>query len=473
MTPDDQPERTISESKTFIGLGLPEHPDKRLNRRQVSIQMAFAGAAGSQATIPDALVSSAKSEGFYRFVRNNRVDVSEILRPHADAVFAEEIAGTTLVIHDTTSIHQATAENAEDVYTIGPNLKGYLTHVALVVDEVDCMPIGVAHAEVVERTGDEGYEAGRWLRAVSSVAKRTRSREGVVHVCDREGDSYPLMAHIRNQGEDFVIRQSQDRNIQQVGTDDSAMVMSKAFANADPWGSIQVHTPSRIRNNPRPKEKKRTDRTERDAVLQIRVIELNIQRPKRTKTELPRELKVWVVRALETSPPTEEDPIDWWILTSLPVRDMTDAARVMRIYKARWLIEELFKALKTGLAFGETRFESRATSSRALALMLPIAAGLLRLRAFARLRPDSPATVILDNSQVDFLASVDRRLPASPTAADVMKSIARLGGFLKQNKVAGWLVLGRGYVRFITACAGWKLAKGIPLSAIEEAVIEM
>ena len=38
--------------------------------------------------------------------------------------------------------------------------------------------------------------------------------------------------------------------------------------------------------------------------------------------------------------------------------------------------------------------------------------------------------------------------PKKPTAGDVLLAIARLGGFLKSNKVAGWQVLGRGFEDF-------------------------
>lgn len=46
-----------------------------------------------------------------------------------------------------------------------------------------------------------------------------------------------------------------------------------------------------------------------------------------------------------------------------------------------------------------------------------------------------------------------------------MFAIARLGGFLKQNKVPGWQVLGRGLLRFNDMYRGYLIASRGPAPA--------
>src|SRR5260370_1070439 len=63
----------------------------------------------------------------------------------------------------------------------------------------------------------------------------------------------------------------------------------------------------------------------------------------------PQPMAEWVVWARGANPPPRvKEPIDWVLLTSLPVRDLEGAMEVIGSYEKRWLIEEWHKALKTG-----------------------------------------------------------------------------------------------------------------------------
>ncbi len=45
--------------------------------------------------------------------------------------------------------------------------------------------------------------------------------------------------------------------------------------------------------------------------------------------------------------PTGETPVEWFLLTNLPVDTPDEIAFVVDCYRGRWTIEEYFKALKT------------------------------------------------------------------------------------------------------------------------------
>ena len=61
---------------------------------------------------------------------------------------------------------------------------------------------------------------------------------------------------------------------------------------------------------------------------------------------------------------------------------------------------------------------------------------------------DRDAAEVLSSDQLAVLAITEkqrgRTFPQSPTVADAMLAVARPGGFIMSNQVAGWQVLGRG-----------------------------
>ncbi len=122
---------------------------------------------------------------------------------------------------------------------------------------------------------------------------------------------------------------------------------------------------------------------------------------------------------------------------------------IVDAYRARWLIEEWFKSLKTGCAYQQRQLESLDALLVAFGLLAPIATRLLALRWLGRNNPDRHATDVLDDDEIACLRVMERQkrrtLPKRPTVGDVLLAIARLGGFLKRNKVPGWQVIGRGY----------------------------
>ncbi len=161
----------------------------------------------------------------------------------------------------------------------------------------------------------------------------------------------------------------------------------------------------------------------------------------------------------EIDPPTDEEPVEWLLITTEPIDSEDNVLKVVDCYRGRWRIEELFKALKTGCAFEKRQLESRQTLLNALAIFVPIAWNLLRLRTAARSQESTPARLILDPDQIAVLRKAsDAPLPTALTARDAMLAIARLGGHLRSNGDPGWAVLGRGYQDLLMMVAGYRLA---------------
>lgn len=80
------------------------------------------------------------------------------------------------------------------------------------------------------------------------------------------------------------------------------------------------------------------------------------------------------------------------LFTSEPVNTLAEATAVVDHYRARWVIEEYFKALKTGCAFERRQLTSFDGLTRALGVFVPIAWRLLVLRTRASTKSETGQT---------------------------------------------------------------------------------
>ena len=61
------------------------------------------------------------------------------------------------------------------------------------------------------------------------------------------------------------------------------------------------------------------------------------------------------IHALELDPPTDRPPIDWKLVTNLPVTDLAGAVEKLDWYALRWKVEVFHKVMKSGCRAEESR----------------------------------------------------------------------------------------------------------------------
>jgi IS4 transposase len=168
-----------------------------------------------------------------------------------------------------------------------------------------------------------------------------------------------------------------------------------------------------------------------------------------------------VIHVFERKPPKGEPAVEWFLLTNLPANTPDEIAFAIDCYRSRWMIEEYFKALKTGCQFEKRQLESAHSLLNALAIFAPIAWRLLLLRHLARTNRQAPASAALTNQQLEVLCAVAKKpFPKRATARDALLAVAALGGHLKNNGDPGWLVLGRGMHDLLLLELGWRARDG-------------
>src|SRR5437588_874382 len=80
------------------------------------------------------------------------------------------------------------------------------------------------------------------------------------------------------------------------------------------------------------------------AVVRLAAAPVRWHGPKNARGEHGQEpLPVWVVYAGEVDPPAGRQPVEWVLLTDVPVRTYEDLVERVGWYEARWLVEELHK----------------------------------------------------------------------------------------------------------------------------------
>lgn len=450
--------------------------DPRRSRRLARVAAKLAAAPTS--SIPHALEGDAEVQAAYRLVNNHRVTFEAVLTPHIEATVedAREVR-EILLVHDTTDCSFPTLD-PEEIGYLQTGKAGFRLHFTLALDwERWRRPLGVIHAEPVFRTkrrrrkpgkvsgaetvGRADSEFGRWWRGLKNSADRLAGCERVVHVADRESDSYELMSQALDAKQGFIFRVRVDRrsrNAAVPGPDWSTV--KEIAAGCEGILEREVALSRRKKKSAPGMNKAHPPRKARMATLQFSATAVVIPRPRYLHDPVPATLQLNLVRVVELDSPDGEPPVEWLLYTTLPINTKEQVADIVDKYRARWTIEEFNAALKTGCAYEEREFESRDALLVMLAMSLPIASELLWLRSRARTDPSLPATDVLTPLQIEVLRALGKRkLPPQPTAEHALLAVAGLGGHLKRNGPPGWVVLYRGMQKLKAYEAGWAAAQ--------------
>jgi hypothetical protein len=457
----------------FSGLELG---DCRRTRRVKRIVRCLS--ARPDGSFPQAMASRADTEAFYRLVESEEVTFDALFAPHQrETANRCKDQGIVLVAHDTTDFRYkgAARSGLGRISTSTDKSQGFYGHVSLAISaDGRREPLGVLAVQRWART-EPGVstrrragelsraevrklprESARWAKGVKQV-ESVFAETGIalVHIMDSEADDFALFCQLHEASRRFVVRGYHDRKLAKPTVARTVNELAPQFPIA-----FEVYTDISKRKVRMFDDRKRQQKREmRTAQLVFSAGVVKLRRPSHVEKDLPRELELNVVQVREVNAPEGYEPVNWTLFTTEPIHTDSQISQIVDFYRARWVIEEFFKALKTGCAFEKRQLESIHTLQNALALFIPIAWGLLRLRTLARGYPDLPATSVLEPVEITVLQRM-KLVPPRPnlTVREALLGVAQLGGALKKNADPGWLVLGRGYQELIAMAAGFRLA---------------
>lgn len=476
--PSSIPRGAVAEILTeFEGVKLG---DPRLERRLPKVVERLCAAPGQ--SFPRAIGDDSQLEGAYRFMKNKSVTFEGLLASHyRNTCERAVLARRVIVAHDTSEIDYSGTPLREGLGRLrgngGRKDQGFLAHCALAIAAGGSrQPLGLLGAKVSVRTGPKSSrtkkgrrvsgreyskrpdkESARWAKLVDECEAKLGGCAELIHVMDREADALPLLRHLTETDRHFVARLSRDRVVDTESAPGEGQKLREALAGATDY--LEVDAPvSRRKGKTAPRHAKALPgRKARTARLRFSAMRLSLRKP--TYVKGPEWLPINVVWVHEVNCQEGEEPIEWILATSEPIETKKDIEAIVEYYRTRWLIEEFFKALKTGCGIEKRLLESYHGLLNALALCVPIAVQMLALRSLAHRSPDAPASDVLSPTQLHVLRHLSRRPldEHSPTAQQALVAIAGIGGHLKRNGEPGWQTLGRGLEKLVAFDAGYRL----------------
>jgi hypothetical protein len=180
---------------------------------------------------------------------------------------------------------------------------------------------------------------------------------------------------------------------------------------------------------------RQADRPPRRVTLAVTARLVTFKGARRPGGRLP-PVQVWAVYATELKPPKGEDPIEWLLLTSIPVADFAGACTIVQWYRARWEIELFFRVLKQGCQIERLRLMTEHRLLNAIAIYLIIAWRIHTLTMMGRAYPEASCEVVFEPRewQTIYTMQFHSRPPAlPPPLRDMVRALAQLGGFLART----------------------------------------
>lgn len=448
--------------------------DARLGRRFGELLRQLGNGMGS--SIPFACQDWANTKAAYRFLANTRVDEADILSGHFSATRDRFAAsrGPILLLQDTTEFVFQRASPAAIGITKSVNsgrdksgrlrhhtLCGILMHTSLAVT-VDGLPLGLSAAKVWTRAKFKGTaalkrrinptrvpiekkESVRWLDNLRQSVERLGEPDRCIHVGDRESDIYELFCLSQELGTHFLVRTCVDRL---AGDGGHTIAAEMAETRVKRLHRVDV----------------RDDKGEISRVtLEIRYRRVTVLPPIGKQKRYPA-LELTVLHATERGAPKGRKPIEWKLLTDLPVRKPAEAIEKINWYAKRWKIELFHKILKSGCKAEDSRLRTADRLANLLALFCILSWRILWLTMLNRMAPDAaPGTALtpLEISLLDrTISDIGNRKCLPGTLAFYLTKLARLGGYLARSRdpPPGIIVIWRGLARLTDIEIGADLA---------------
>lgn len=427
--------------------------DQRRTQRLVRIASLMADS--TERTMSENMGNEADNKAAHRFFSNGSFEYEDILQPVIEATIDKMVdRERVLLVQDTCHLNydgkKATIGLGHVGSTSDRAFQGIMLHWALALSDVG-EPLGVAHAKLWERKPDprkkrlnahqnkpiEAKESYKWIEAVNALDGQIPDSTQAIWVSDRESDIYEFIDEIMAKNQDFVIRANNDRVIAE-----KESLLKERARNAPIIGKERLKFSSKGKCH------------ETEVLIRGCDVELLAQRRKRgaTSTNASSDRSINLVHV--SSP---DLMIEWLLLTSLPIETREECLDAIWIYKQRWHIESVHKALKSGFQVEALTLGEADRLERAIAIMLPCAVRVYWMAHRQKYSPDSPATEILSSTECKILALKNKK-PKNyvPTIKEAWLWIGWMGGFRgsKGSKPPGQITFWRGIIKLRDMAAG-------------------
>jgi hypothetical protein len=439
--------------------------DRRLNERLTEVLSQLGG--HPTASIPAACGGYAETAAAYRLFDNQKVNFENVLQPHLEATRGRIVGQERVILpQDTTEIDLTRPERP--VAGAGPldggARRGMFLHL-LHAFTPDGTSLGTLHAAAWVRpdassatesdasgrrkhTPIENKESYRWIEGFRHARAEAQRTPGTHFICvnDSEADIYELLAEAQDRpgNLDWIIRACQDRRLtdgaagegDEADSDGGVPCIREQLAREEVRFRQTIQVRGRQAKVACEDRARRQPRRSRSAEVEVRAAQVTLRPPWRPDRKLP-EVTVNVVWVREVNPPEDDVPVDWLLLTSLPIESPEQVREVIECYCVRWMIEILFRTLKSGCRVEARRFEHVDRFLPCLAVYLIVTWRTLYVCRLARALPEISCEAVFEPAEWKAVFQVVRRQPPPPTPvslSDMVKMVAQLGGYVNRQR---------------------------------------
>ncbi|TKB98647.1 IS4 family transposase [Pedobacter cryophilus] len=445
--------------------------DKRLERRAEMISSSLLLSRSS--IIHSATKSEAEQKGFYRFLGNESVKESDLIREMTQRCAKNTVGREVLVIQDSSSLglsNNANIKPASGLGLVGNKVGlGFLTHVSLVLDANNESMLGFCDLQLWHRTKDksnnttkvyktepiEEKESYKWIKASNKAKATLAEATHITIIQDREGDIYEQFCLIPDHRTSLIIRSRDNRRLA-----DGSKLYS-VLKEAPVCGEYLLALPADLRK----------DKTKRVVEMEVRYQRVSIKKPTKGVTEgIIDEKELYAIEVKEKNNDSK-DCICWRLLTDQVTLSLEEALMVVYRYKQRWYIEQLFRILKKqGFQIEDSQLETGWAIRKLFLMVLNSALRVMQLYLAYGKEDSQDLSEVFDHQEINCLEAIEKNHlnGTAKTSNPYPKNklswaswiIARLGGWKgnRKSQAAGPIIIKRGLDKFENIYQGWKLA---------------
>lgn len=398
-------------------------------------------------SIPSSCKGWSETLAAYRFINHHKISPDKILAPHKAATITRiQKEPIVLIAQDTSDIDLSHRKDVHGSgYLSNEKSKGFYIHPSIAFTPERCClgtvdlnlwvrkEIGTRHQRHSKPI--EEKETYCWLKGyniANDIAKKAPKTK-VINVSDREGDIYDVLEKQPNEDNKayWLIRCKQNRSI--INNANDKLKLKEWVSHQPVSGHIEFDvTDAWVNRN----SKSRHKRSARRVKQEIRFGQATIAPPKNKNFA---NIDIYIVHCKEIDIPENEEVIEWYLITSHPLESVDDAKNAVDWYLCRWQIEIFFKVLKVGCKVEELQFDTLRSTANSLAIYMIITWRVLFVMMMGRNCPNVSCELVFEKVEWQAVyATIEKRKPPEtpPMLADMIKSIAKLGGFLGRKSDA-------------------------------------
>jgi len=426
--------------------------DKRLNDRAILIGGEFL--KNPFVSPPKMMKSFKATKAFYRFMDSDKVSHEKLISTHVKKS-QERLSEHKLIlaIQDSTTISLNRNYEIDGLYNVGgrKNSKadGIIVHNTISVIPYKEYGIidGLLHQIIHKRKpkkerNKDNNDSILWMKSIESIDTKSKDTT-IVDVMDRGGDILEVMNCSLKQNHEFIIRAKHNRCLNGKHGDHLF-----DFTKRLP---VAGHSFLEVQGN--------KGRKKRTAKLNVSFSKITL--PPTENKKYIHSIDCSIVHVFETDCPDDQEPLEWFILTSLDVRTFDDALEILMYYSFRWIIEEYHKCMKTGFRLEQTQLKKLQRIENLLGFIAVSSVKLLQLRDIVRHNPEADAKEYVEKEDINIVGAYYKVGEKEMTIDRFLRYIAQMGGFLnrKSDGNPGWQSIWEGWKFFLGIKEGIKLCK--------------